>query len=157
MTDLSTEIGNALMPLLDGKAPPEQQYIIAQAERTAAAVYRKWAADEADESVRGQLIEAAEREETTANLLESMLDDLAGLQARLGEDARNMGDMFAAYFEVRPLVDQYTLLQGAESAAGPLMDSFGDADPDNAETLSTCAANERANADFLASLIETRK
>ncbi|HUI27101.1 MAG TPA: hypothetical protein VL403_13540 [Candidatus Kryptonia bacterium] len=54
-----------------GKSLAEQQALLATLERAGAALYRGWAAAEADPKRKAALLAAAEREEQNARVLES--------------------------------------------------------------------------------------
>jgi hypothetical protein len=54
----------------EGLAPHEQKALLAALERAGAAVYRALAANEKDEIYAVELLSAAEREETNAEVLE---------------------------------------------------------------------------------------
>ncbi len=56
--------------LFAGKSLPEQKALLATLERGGAALYRAWAAEEADARVRADLLAAASREEDNARVLE---------------------------------------------------------------------------------------
>ncbi|MCP4005247.1 MAG: hotdog fold thioesterase [bacterium] len=56
--------------LFDGKEAGEQKELLAKLERSGAAVYRALAEDESDPQIRAKLLEAAEREEENARVLE---------------------------------------------------------------------------------------
>ena len=59
-----------LAALFAGKSIPEQKALLARLERAGAGLYRAWAAAETDEKVKVDLLEAAEREEQNARVLE---------------------------------------------------------------------------------------
>jgi uncharacterized protein (TIGR00369 family) len=56
--------------LFDGKAPAEQQALLAVLERAGAGIYRAWAEKETDPKRRAELLAAARREEENAQTLE---------------------------------------------------------------------------------------
>ena len=60
----------ALVSLFQGKSIEEQKAILAQLERSGAAVYRTFAQSEENEEGRAELLAAAEREEQNARVLE---------------------------------------------------------------------------------------
>jgi hypothetical protein len=59
-----------LAALFAGKSIPEQKALLARLERAGAGLYRVWAAQETDETAKAALLEAAEREEENAAVLE---------------------------------------------------------------------------------------
>ncbi len=59
-----------LAALFQGKPVADQKALLAALERSGAALYRAWAADEPDEAKRAALLEAATREEENAAVLE---------------------------------------------------------------------------------------
>ena len=59
-----------LAALFAGKSIPEQKALLARLERAGAGLYRAWAAVETDEQAKAALLEAAEREEQNARVLE---------------------------------------------------------------------------------------
>ena len=62
---------NALEALFGGKSLDEQKALLAQLERSAAALYHAWAAQESDPAAGDALLAAAAREEENARLLEA--------------------------------------------------------------------------------------
>jgi hypothetical protein len=66
---MSTE-EETLAALFAGKSIKEQKALIARLERAAAGLYRAWAAAEMDQGMKAELLEAAEREEHNARVLE---------------------------------------------------------------------------------------
>lgn len=62
---------DTLAALFAGKSVEEQKALLARLERAGAGLYRAWAAAEMDERVKAALLEAAEREEQNARVLES--------------------------------------------------------------------------------------
>ena len=56
--------------LFTGKSPAEQRELLAMLERAGAALYRSWAAEEANPTVKATLLAAAGREEENARTLE---------------------------------------------------------------------------------------
>jgi 1,4-dihydroxy-2-naphthoyl-CoA hydrolase len=63
--------GELLQSLFSGKAPVDKRALLAQLERGGGAVYRALAAEAEDEATRRAMLEAAEREEQNANMLDS--------------------------------------------------------------------------------------
>ncbi len=61
---------DSLAALFEGKALPEQKALLAQLERSGAALYRAFAAEEPDATAREALLAAAVREEENAEVLE---------------------------------------------------------------------------------------
>ena len=59
-----------LAALFAGKSIPEQKALLARLERAGAGLYRAWAATETDARTKAALLEAAEREEQNARVLE---------------------------------------------------------------------------------------
>jgi hypothetical protein len=59
-----------LAALFAGKSIPEQKALLARLEHAGAALYRAWAAQEADEAAKAALLAAAAREEENAQVLE---------------------------------------------------------------------------------------
>ena len=59
-----------LASLFAGKSVPEQKKLLARLERAGAGLYRTWAAIEPDAKTKAALLEAAEREEQNARVLE---------------------------------------------------------------------------------------
>jgi len=68
-----TDEEKALAALFAGKTSEEQKALLARLERAGAALYRAWAAQEADRAAREALLGAAEREEENARALEGLL------------------------------------------------------------------------------------
>jgi hypothetical protein len=62
----------ALAALFAGRSAVEQKALLARLERAAASLYRAWAASEVDEKAHATMLEAAEREEQNARVLESL-------------------------------------------------------------------------------------
>ena len=60
---------DALATLFAGKSPHQQKLLLADLEHSGAAMYRTFAAAEADEAKRAELLRAAEREEANAAVL----------------------------------------------------------------------------------------
>jgi hypothetical protein len=60
-----------LAALFAGKSIPEQKALLARLERAGAGLYRAWAAAESDDRVKADLLQAAEREEENARVLEN--------------------------------------------------------------------------------------
>ena len=59
-----------LAALFAGKSVAEQKALLARLERAGAHLYRTWAATEKDARTKAALLEAAEREEQNARVLE---------------------------------------------------------------------------------------
>ena len=59
-----------LAALFAGKSIAEQKALLARLERAGANLYRTWAASEPDARTKAALLEAAEREEQNARVLE---------------------------------------------------------------------------------------
>jgi hypothetical protein len=59
-----------LASLFANKSIPEQKALLARLERAGAGLYRTWAATEKDARTKAALLEAAEREEQNARVLE---------------------------------------------------------------------------------------
>ena len=59
-----------LSALFAGKTIEEQKALLARLEHAGAALYRVFAASESDEATRAKLLEAADREEANARVLE---------------------------------------------------------------------------------------
>jgi hypothetical protein len=59
-----------LAALFAGKSIAEQKALLARLERAGANLYRTWAASEKDARTRAALLEAADREEQNARVLE---------------------------------------------------------------------------------------
>ena len=77
LPEMPTEEGQ-LAALFAGKSIPEQKALLARLERTGAGLERAgagldraWAAGETDENVKAALLEAADREEANARVIES--------------------------------------------------------------------------------------
>lgn len=74
MTD--STIGEAvqqLAKLFEGRSLKEQRALLAALERAGAGVYRSMAAEESDEVLSAELLQAAAREEQNAQVLEAHL------------------------------------------------------------------------------------
>jgi hypothetical protein len=61
----------AMAQLFQGRSMAEQKALLAALERAGAAVYRSMAEQETDPGLRAELLDAAEREEQNAEVLEA--------------------------------------------------------------------------------------
>jgi hypothetical protein len=62
-----------LAKLFEGRTLDEQRALLAALERAGAGVYRAMAADEKDDALAVELLQAAEREEQNAQVLEARI------------------------------------------------------------------------------------
>jgi uncharacterized protein len=69
-----------MVALFEGRDRREQMALMARLERTGGSLYRRWAESERNAKAREKLIEAAEREESNAELLRLMTSSKSGCE-----------------------------------------------------------------------------
>jgi hypothetical protein len=138
-------------------APARQPLLIAIAERLAAARYRDWAqaAGTADGSAAGaaatradQLLACARREEEIAARVEALYPDAAAIQADIGRDIPELGEINRSIFAGRPLPQQFAIQARAERLGAATWRAFAAQDTVSArrDTFLACADLEEQSA-----------
>lgn len=135
--------------------PKLQPVLLAKLERLAAERYRTWATDHADQSVRDGLLACADREEEIARRVESLDSNASAIQDKLLSDHPELADLNRTLFEGRPLKVQFAMQAEGERAGATAWRAYAAAAADLSvrELLGSCSPLERANADFLQSLL----
>lgn len=157
MTDESNipNIAEILAGVLRNIEPGLQPTLLAKLERLAAARYRTWATDHADQSIREGLLACADREEEIARRVESLEPNASALQDQLLSDHPELVDLNRTLFEGRPLKVQFAMQAEGERAGAAAWRAYAAAAADSSvrELLGSCSPLEQANADFLQSLL----
>lgn len=154
MTEAGSNIPNIaeiLAGALRNIDPNLQPMLLAKLERLAAARYRTWATDHADQSAREGLLACADREEEIAKRVESLEPNASAIQDKLLSDHPELLDLNRTLFEGRPLKIQFAMQAEGERAGAAAWKAYAAAssDPSARELLESCSALEQSNADFL--------
>lgn len=154
MSDLHQEIPDIpslLAGVLRGVDPTLQPVLLARLERLAAERYKRWANDHPDDSARKGLLECADREETIAERVESLIPNATEIQNNLLAENPSLLELNRTLFEGRPLEVQFAMQAAGERAGAAAWQAYasGTSDPDAQRLIASCSALEQANADFL--------
>lgn len=154
MSDLHQEIPDIpsiLAGVLREVDPTLQPVLLARLERLAAERYKRWANDHPDDSARKGLLECADREETIAERIESLIPNATEIQNNLLAENPSLLELNRTLFEGRPLEVQFAMQAAGERAGAAAWQAYasGTSDPDAQRLIASCSALEQANADFL--------
>jgi hypothetical protein len=153
------DVGSALRPVLARLAPEDRPLLIAMAERMAAERYRGWAAHVDDTGRRAGLLACAAREEEIAGRVESLYPDSAARQARIRQAVPDLVALTDEIFGERPLADQLAIQAAGErlgAATWRALAETAGAEATRAAFLA-CAPLEEASAEYLESLLDSRR
>ncbi|MFY9608316.1 MAG: hypothetical protein WAU45_06830 [Blastocatellia bacterium] len=158
MTDDQSAIPNVaeiLRQALRNIDPTLQPFLLAKLERLAAQRYRSWASEHADPSVKEGLLVCADREEEIARRVESLDPNASAIQEKLLTANPDLLELNRTLFEGRPLRVQFAMQAQGEMAGAAAWEAYGAAasDPLAGELLQSCGPLEKANADFLQTLL----
>jgi len=151
LPDLTAVLASVLQ-----RVPAEHRpLLIAFAERLAAARYRGWAAQCADDRQRADLLACARREEEIASRIEALDPASARIQRDILAANPDLEEINRALFADRPLRQQLTLQARGERLGAATWRAFASAAPDAAvrETLLACARLEEDSAAVLEAIL----
>jgi hypothetical protein len=158
MTDDQTnipDVAEILADVLRNIDPRLQPLLLAKLERLAAQRYRTWSGDHPDQSVKAGLLACADREEEIARRVESLVPEASAIQNKLLADHPELLDLNRTLFDGRPLEVQFAMQAAGERAGAEAWKAYAASatDPSAQELLRECSPLEKANADFLQTLL----
>jgi NAD(P)-dependent dehydrogenase (short-subunit alcohol dehydrogenase family) len=152
--DLPT-VAEVIAPILLRVPAERQPLLIAIAERRAAARYRGWAADMADETRRAELLACATREEEIATRVEALYPDAATIQRDMLAANPDLEEVNRTLFAGRPLLQQFVIQAEGERLGAATWRAFARRDdmPGARPVFLACAELEERSAVVLEAIV----